>query len=239
MIVGRATQTFSQCFVELDDAVTAIDREAGRDRVVAFNAHRGEAPPGAVIWNLENVNLQVMPDAFPGREVWDFSARNVEAWTAAGRQVQHVPVGWHRSMERFRRAPVPDIDVVFAGAINPRRAAVLNELQARGLRVVIVPQRFYGRQRDAILARAKLALNMLFYPEGTFPALRVAHLVANRVPVLTEFCPEQWGFIETTSFDEIVDRTHFLVSSEADEERREMAAHAFRCFAGHPMVLPS
>jgi hypothetical protein len=178
VIVGLETQTFAQCFVELDDAVRAMT-----DRVVAFNAHRGEAPPGSIIMQTENVPLQVAdPRAlWPEHEIWDISASNAAKYGAT-----HVPVGYHPSMERFTRARDLDIDVVFSGAINERRAAVLNDMQARGLNVVVVPLRLYGRGRDALLARAKLAINMQFYPEGIFPSLRVAHLVANHVPVLSE-----------------------------------------------------
>ncbi len=229
MIVGRDTQTFSQCFVEIDDAVRAMT-----DRTVCFNAHRAEAPPGSIIYQTENVPTQVAdPRAmWPDHEIWDISASNAAKYGA-----KHVPIGYHPSMERFKRADVLDIDVVFSGAINDRRAKVLNELQARGLRVVVVPVRTYGRQRDALLARAKLALNMLFYEDGIFPALRVAHLVANHVPVLSERCPEGWPFISTCEFTDIVDATERIVRDE--QAARENAEYALEAFRAMPMVLPS
>jgi hypothetical protein len=226
LILGLETQTFAKCFVEIDDAVRAMT-----DRPVCFNAHRSPPPPGAIIYNLENVPKQVPDPAtlWAGHEVWDFSASNAAKYGA-----KHVPVGYHPSMERFKRAPVLDIDVVFSGAINPRRAQVLNELQSRGLRVVIVPQRFYGRQRDAILARAKLALNMLFYEDGVFPALRVAHLVANRVPVLSERCPEQWNYVPHCDYESLA-----TTVENAIKYGPEMAEHCYRRFVQQPLELPS
>jgi hypothetical protein len=233
VICGLETQTFAKCFVEIDEACRALT-----DRTIAFNAHRAPAPPGAVAYNLENVPLQVTPDAFPDHEVWDFSARNVEAWRAAGREVKHVPVEYHPSMERFKRAAVLDIDVVFCGALNERRVKVLDALRARGLKVVVVPTRFYGRQRDAILARAKLALNMLFYEDGLYPTLRTAHLVANRVPVLSELAPEMpaWspGGVPWGMLTEIAEA---MIGSPADH-LEDAACARFDLFKATPLVLP-
>lgn len=226
MIVGLETQTVAKCFVELDDAIKQMT-----DRVVCFNAHRGTAPPGSIIFQTENVPLQV-PDfemRWSAHEVWDFSASNAAKYRAT-----HVPVGFHPSMVRFKRAKVQDIDVIFSGAINDRRAKVLNFLKGRGLNVVVVPQRLYGRGRDALLARAKLALNMLFYPEGIFPSLRVAHLVANRVPVLSEKALEQWDWVPHCSYEDL-----FFAVENAIKEGPAMAEHAFNRFIQQPMVLPS
>ncbi len=225
MICSLETTTFAKCFIEIDEAVRQMT-----DRTVAFNAHRGTAPPGSVIFQTENVPGQVAdPRAlWPDHEIWDISASNAAKYGAT-----HVPIGYHASMERFERAKVLDIDVVFSGAINERRAKVLSELEARGLKVVVVPIRMYGRQRDALLARAKLALNMLFYEDGIFPALRVAHLVANRVPVLSEKCREGWDYVPHCKIDDIV-----WTVENAIKEGPEMAEHAYRRFVQRPMVLP-
>jgi hypothetical protein len=229
VICNLDVQKFSRCFVEIDEAVRAMT-----DRAVCFNAHRGIAPPGSIVFQTENVPLQVAdPRAlWPDHEIWDLSASNAAKYGAT-----HVPIGYHPSMERFKRAASPDIDVVFSGAINQRRADILNELQARGLRVVVVPVNLYGRGRDALLARAKLALNMQFYPDGIFPALRVAHLVANHVPVLSEYTEEGWGFIPTCAIGEMVDRAERMVRDPADA--KDNAAFSYLRFKEMPMVLPS
>ncbi len=217
MILGRGVHPQSACFDEIDAAVRAMT-----DRVVCFNAHA---------FNLENFS-QIKPevlDRWADHEVWDFSARNAALYGA-----KHVPVGWHPSMERFERAPVQDIDVVFSGCINTRRMKVLEDLADRGLKVVVVPPGIYGAHRDGILARARLALNMLFYEDGVFPALRVAHLVANRVPVLSERCPEMWNWVSHTPYENLQ-----WCASNAIAEGRAMADHAYSLFVQRPMVLPS
>ncbi len=232
MIVGRDQQSFSQCFIELDDAITALDREAGRDRVIALNAHRGTAPPGSVIFQTENVPTQVADPLalWPGHQIWDISAANAAKYGAT-----HVPVGWHPSMHRFERAKDLDIDVVFSGAINERRAKVLNELSSRGLKVVVVPIRLYGRGRDALLARAKLALNMRFYEDGMFPVLRFAHLIANHVPVLSETCADVIG--SHVPIDELVDKAVDMVG-RSDGWRACVAGDDYASLRANPMRLP-
>jgi hypothetical protein len=227
MILGLTAASPANCFVEIDEAVRQL---RGRDDVY-FNAHVFDAPEGGVVFNLENVPGQVDPARWESRHVWDFSASNAAKYDA-----EHVPVGWHASMERFARSAELDIDVVFTGCLNPRRIRVLEALADRDLNVVVIPPGVYGTERDAVLARAKLALNMLFYEDGIFPALRVAHLVANRVPVLSERCPEGWGFVPTCDYSEIVDAAERRVRSRVSAE--DNACFSYERFRQMPMVLP-
>ena len=229
MICGRYDFPPSACFDEIDAAIRQMT-----DRVVAFNAHMFPAPKGAIIFNTEN--LEQVPDwreRWAGHELWDMGARNCEITGA-----KYVPIGYHPSMERFTRGPALDIDVVFCGSINERRAKIIDGMTARGLRVQVVgPNSAYGRERDEILARAKLALNMMFYPDGMFPALRVAHLVANRIPVLSERCPGGWDIVPTCEYSGLVDAAVRWIRD--DEVLSICANDALKAFRERAMVLPS
>lgn len=232
MILGCDVHPAAACFEEIDAAVSAMT-----DRTVCFNAHAfpKQVPAGAVVYNLENVPGQVPDPAslWHGHEVWDFSASNAAKYDAT-----HVPIGYHPSMERFTLSPKRDIDVVFTGCMNDRRSAVLTALADRGLNVVAIgPRDMFGKERDALLARSKLALNMLFYEDGVFPALRVAHLVANKVPVLSETCPEGWPFVSTVPYSRLVDEALAMVRDEP--YAKWTARNAYQCFTEMPMGLPS
>ena len=240
MILGRDRHPAAACFDELDAAVEAL-RPPGAPPVV-FNGHAfpHEIPPGAIVYNLENVGLQVSTDAFPGHQIWDFSDVGTRAW--GGRAV-HVPVGYHPTMTRF--APVeppeqPTWDVAFAGAMNDRRRALIADLEARGLRVIVLPYHapLYGAQRDAILASTRLVLNVRYYENGVFPVLRAAHCVANHVPVLSEETPDapSWSILEA--------RYETLAQAAADRlaEPEQLAlatAHAYDRFVESPLRLPT
>ena len=246
MIIARNRHVHAAAFDEIDASVRAILDEERVKHAVVFNAHAAPAlvPPDAIVFNLENVGLQVSPLSFPRNTIWDFSRRNVEAWRAArpdGPPVHHVPVGYHRSMERFRLRPWAerDIDVVFTGAINERRRAVFERLRALGLRVETVSAP-YGQERDAVLARARLAIGPVYYPRGLFSALRAAHCVANRLVLVAETAAEipTWAYPRPCRYGRLVGRVSSLLA-RGEEGVGEVAEEAYRRFCGSPLRLPA
>lgn len=237
MILGLDRHPAAHCFVELDDAITAL-RPPGAPPV-ALNAHAfpNEIPEGAIVMNTENVGVQVSPLAFDGHEVWDFSARNVTRWMRA---VKHVPIGWHPTMKRFEMRPWADrdIDVVMTGCLNDRRAKILTELAEAGLNVALIgPGKVYGAERDAVLARSKMALNVLFYADGVSPALRSAHCAANGLPCISEHAPEKplWDLM-ACHYDGIVECVRDLIDQPGFLDG--LASGSLNALRARPMQLP-
>lgn len=238
MILGVDVHPAAQCFVELDEAITAM---RGPDAApVCLNAHTfpNLVPEDGIVYNLENVGVQVDDDAFQGHTLWDFSLRNVEAWKG---RATHVPVGYHPTMERFAMLPYEerDIDVVLTGCLNDRRARILVALAEAGLAVATIePGQAYGAKRDAVLARSKLALNVLFHPDGVHPVLRSAHCAANRLPVVCEQAPETPEWVSLVcAYERIVDGVLALLE-EGALANVHFAARSYEAFRDHPMVLP-
>ncbi len=233
ILAGRTHPSAAACFVEINDAVQALTW-----RPVLFNAHNCDNPPPGIIYNMESIPDQVDPARWAGRECWDSIASNVAKYPA-GMKVTHVPVGYHRSMERFERAKVLDIDVVFCGALNGRRKRILDALTERGLEVAYIPPDpgNHGKVRDDVLSRAKLALNILWHDEAPFPALRCAHLVANRVPVLSEQCDDGWRFVRSASCGDLVEEAVAMLE-EGAETLSSAANRRYGAFRSMPMVLP-
>lgn len=252
MILGLESQVAARCFEEINEAVWHLipseeQRFAGellwrKKYRVVFNAHAFSnlLQPNDVVFNLENVPGQVPFDAyeFEGmwgkHKVWDFSYATSRAVGST-----HVPIGYHVSMERFEPLPYSerDVDIVFTGHPNERRQFVIDKLLEKGLRVVQLGHGCYGRDRDRLLARSKLALNMLYYEDGTFPTLRVAHLVANRVPVLSEVCPEGWEFVPTCGYNDLARVAHAMVTRRR-EYLDHLAQSAYTSFRMNPLRLP-
>jgi hypothetical protein len=77
------------------------------------------------------------------------------------------------------------VDVLFYGSVNARRQRILNELEARGLRVEVV-NGAYGAELAPAIERAKVVLHVHHYTTTLFPALRVLQPVAQGVPVVCE-----------------------------------------------------
>lgn len=171
-----------------------IGYAARRNIILGANALPAGArvPPGAIIYQLE----QVFPgaqwlsphyvDLLRRHEVWDYSETNIaELQRLFGIRASHVPIGYTQSLERIPIALARDIDVLFYGSMNDRRQRILDGLRARGLKVEAIFG-VYGRDRDALIARSKLVLNMHFYEAKRFEMARVSYLLANGVLVVSE-----------------------------------------------------
>ena len=118
--------------------------------------------------------------------LWDYNERNILALQEHGIEgPQLLRIGYQRELVRIASAQEQDIDVLFYGSINPRRLAVLDELQKQGLNVVKLFG-VYGVKRDQFIARSKLVLNMHYYNQHIFEVVRVFYLMTNGKAVVTE-----------------------------------------------------
>jgi hypothetical protein len=146
----------------------------------------GLLPAGTIIYNLEQIDtssswcsssyFQVLQSC----RVWDYSARNIESLRRLGvsSTVTHVPVGYVPELSRIGTS-TEDIDVLFYGSMNERRARVIAELRSMGLKAHAVFG-VYGAARDELIARAKVVLNLHYYDSSIFELVRVSYLLANR-----------------------------------------------------------
>jgi hypothetical protein len=156
-------------------------------------AQIGRLVPGTILYNLEQLDEQ--NSALCSRltslatkfRIWDYSRRNVEVLRESGfpADITHVPIGYVPELSRIPKEAVQDIDVLFYGSINERRARILQELENRGLKVQ-ASFGVYGAERDALIARAKVVLNLHYFPSGIFEMVRVSYLIANRKAVVAE-----------------------------------------------------
>ncbi len=220
------------CFAELNTAIECLT-----DRPIILNAHCCaplSLPPG-IIYNLENVPLQVDMKGYRGleRTIWDFSEENIRDYPV-GLSVEHVPVGYHQTMTRFEMRPERerDIDVLFYGAKSARRAAIYNALRAKGFRVEVCTE--YGAVRDEMLSRSKCVTVIPYLASFVFPVLRAAHLVANQVPIVAEDGIDVPAWVGRTCAHEHLVNRIVKVIANGDPE----TAYRFRAFCSQPMMLP-
>ena len=161
-------------------------------------------------------------------EVWDYSQRNLDhiGRTTENRRLQHVPVGYAPSLSRIPKAPNQDIDVLFYGSLNERRNQIINRLKTAGLAVTSVFG-VYGAQRDELIARAKLVLNVHFYASSIFEIVRVSYLLANSKAVVaechdqTEIYPDLRDALRTAHYEGLVDACIELVSNNTLRQHYE------------------
>jgi len=151
----------------------------------------------AVIYNLEQAGADVkwFTAAYlrilKRFAVWDYSAQNIITLKRYGIfNAQHVPLGYVPEMSMIRPAPVQDIDVLFYGVVNDRRAEVLRKIEQLGMSVYTTDcgdKVLLGSARDEYIARAKVVLNMHYYADTQiFEIVRVSYLLSNRKAVVAE-----------------------------------------------------
>jgi hypothetical protein len=143
-------------------------------------------PPGAGFYVQAFHEVVETIDLAKRYTIWDYSPANMAYWHEHGIEADYVPVGYVPQLTRIVPAIHPDIDVLWYGALNGRRARVLQELQQMpGLKTVILLT--YGKERDEHIARSKVVLNMHYYDSPQlFEIVRVSYLLANHKCVVSE-----------------------------------------------------
>ena len=185
--------TLREAFAALGiDAPIVTDARAVRGTAIVLGGNilaqwNPPLPPDLILYNLEQIAAGIdssylaLLRRFP---VWDYSAQNVAALAQQGIAARLCGIGYMPGLTRIAPAP-QDIDVLFIGSNNPRRQQALDRIAATGARV-IAGFDVYGAERDAAIARARIVLNLHFYPTRVFEIVRVSYLLANRVCVVSE-----------------------------------------------------
>lgn len=236
-----AEQPFRLVFAELVNALSWGLRELGHDvRATTFPLDDGSThlilaphllmasqegenwrpPHGTIVYNYEPVCSPLFRRSLrmlcaPGVIPWDYALSSTEALQSLGcKNAVHVP---------FAYAPVlstlppmaKDIHVVFIGSRSERRERMLTRLKSTGLECAFAFGLF-GPARDALLARARVLLNVHFWPDAPNEDLRILFAAANGLCVSSEGPPdeprkEHWAI--WSSFDELAERTAELASN--------------------------
>lgn len=230
-------------------AQAGIDAPVVENRVlpdrlpIVFGAHllgvgeEAQIPPHSILYNLE----QLAPgyaggsprylDMLARFRVWEGLPSNAEHLRRWGVNplAQWVPLRYVPQLSRIAPA-TEDIDVLFYGIASARRQSILESLHERGLKVVAA-NGVFGAERDALIARARVVLNVHFADAGKLEVPRLLYLLANRKAVVgetsadTAACGLQDGFLEVP-YAELADACVRLCRDE--DGRRALADRGFR-----------
>lgn len=222
---------------------TAIISETILENVkntIVFGAHTyahspNLLPKNAIIYNLEQL-YDGSPYAHPlylillkDRVIWDYSKQNIE-WLkqkGVGKEIKHVGMNYAPTLEikkeAFEDEITEDIDILFIGALNPRRQAIFDQLKivAPNLNIVF-KNNAWGIARNELIARSKIILNIHFYLSGILETPRVSYAVANKKFIISENSnPEdeiEWPGIVFTPYEKIIE--NIIKYIELPEERK-------------------
>lgn len=183
-------------------------------------------PQDAIIYNTEQLSSGWMNDYYVDlmrrHTVWDYSRENVKKLTALGIDAHFCGVGYAPELERIPKVE-EDLDVVFYGSMNKRRAVILEKLIDAGINLYIIPFGTYGAERDAILARAKIVLNIHYYDDAPLEIVRCSYLLANGKYFLTEGGKEDLA-CDYTPIEKLVARCALMLEYPADRKYLALSA---------------
>jgi SAM-dependent methyltransferase len=197
-------------------------------------------PPGSILYNLEQLGGPSLPKHFyevaVKHRVWDYSLQNIKTWDVmkCACPPVHVPLGYVPELSRIKASQTQDIDVLFYGSMNERRTRIVKALKDAGAKVHTVFG-VYGKERDELIARSKIVLNVHFYEVKIFEIVRVSYLLANSKAVATEcsFDTEiEEGLADSVlalPYDSLVGGCLSLLQDE--KERRQLETRGFQWFS--------
>lgn len=197
-----------------------------------------DLPPNTIVVNFEPALPELLAE-LPGYRrllqrawVWEYSLENLMHHQALGIfRSDYVPLTFEPQatpvLPEGQVLPdeAQDIDVIFFGETMPRRLEVLRALEAGGLRVAYpIGTAWTPAQRDALLPRAKVGLNMRKADRtATAEVPRLSILLRNRKAVVSELYAHSEipavlrDAVEGCTKDELLERVRALV---ADAPRR-------------------
>jgi hypothetical protein len=233
-----------------DSLLTTQGNVPGRQHIVLGSNLLPYCPlplaSNAILYNLEQIGADsgwLKPELlalFRQYTVWDYSPQNAAALAGLGITVaQILPIGYMPELSRIVRTAPPDIDILFFGSINPRRLDALNHMMRQGLQVNVAFG-MYGTQRDALIARAKLVLNIHQHETKVLEMVRIAYLLANHCTVLSEHSADLKedaalaGGVAFAQLDQIAQRAWQLLKHP--DECKSIAQTGFHIMAGRPMT---
>ena len=119
-------------------------------------------------------------------ETWDYSDRNIIKFHEIGApKVKLLNIGYQPELRRILKLDTQEIDVLFYGSINDRRRKIIDELSNSGIKVKTVFG-IYGKNRDELISKSKIVLNLHHYKSEIFEIIRVFYLLTNSKAVVGE-----------------------------------------------------
>lgn len=175
--------------------------------------------------------------------VWDFSPKNCEYFRKMGVECRFVPIrvpleifvtGTLAINTHFSNR-IKDIDVLFYGSQCPRREKVENDLRASGLKVVFRYNNLFNEEREDLISRAKVVLNIHYWLTSSLETHRIEYLCSRGKCVISEkstdtFLDSQYqDSVIFSTYCSIVETSKHYVIHEDERNLVELRARV-RCY---------
>lgn len=171
-------------------------------------------------------------------ETWDYSDENITILKNMGiSNIKLLGIGFHEKLNRIKKSANQDIDILFYGSGNERRLRVLNALKACGYNVAVIFG-LYGEERDNLIARSKIVLNLHYYDSKIFEIIRVFYLMTNSKAVVSEVSngthinPIYLSGFYSAAYENLISACKTVLAD--DKARQEIELKAFETISQYP-----
>jgi len=150
-------------------------------------------------------------------ETWEYSLINYSYLKGQGiRNIVYIPLTYMSTCNRhFPKDTVKDIDVLFYGSMNDRRRDIIAQLENSGI-TVTKSHSLWGSERDNMIARSRVILNIHFYDRSILETARLSYLLSNGCRIISE-----------KSIDPVLDRDHSKYIDMVDKD--QLVKHVKHC----------
>lgn len=246
-VIAPQDSVHHESFFPQRDAFNESMKDIASDRNVLLAPHLcpHEIPKDWILFNAEQIGCGVgaNPDYIEmlrQYEVWDYSMLNIDALKKLGVSAQHCPLGYSPCLERVSPRE-EDIDVLFYGSINERRKKVLLELQGKCKLHVAFGK--HGQELLDLISRAKIVVNIHYYPTAIHEITRTSYLMANKKFVVSEVgrdkeleAPYRGGIV-FAQYEDIVETVlYYLKEPERRKYFVEFAYSVFKARGQREMI---
>lgn len=181
-----------------------------------------------IIYQLEQlhdksywVNKQSFNNLKQADEIWDYDRSNIE-WMAKnfGIQAHFLPILYTNSLKTMDSIEVvkPDIDVLFYGYTQERRARMIYTMQQKmaGKFKIFNMYGIWGKELDEYISRSKLIINIHADEIAKQEQVRMYYPVINGRCVLSELSPTNYlgDSIIQVPYEKMVDVTIKILESD-------------------------
>ena len=206
-----------------------------------------DIPENTIIFNTEQIESitenwkkKILNLARKNIIFWDYSQYNLDYLSKTinikGKLFQ---IGYQKELNRINHNIDKNIDVLFYGSINARREHIINKLKDRKINVKTLFG-VYGKERDDLIAKSKLILNMHMYDSKIFEIVRVFYLLSNSIPVISEvgsdtkFNNDFLDLICKSTYENIEKNIIYLL--ENDKKRIELGEMGLNAIKKFPQI---
>ncbi len=196
-------------------------------------------PRNSIIFNFEQI-YEKSPWLTPfylsllkNHVVLDYSNNNINKLKSLGVKNIHLcKIGYSKSLENLLPKKY-EYDFLMYGRPNNRRLNIINKLKELGYNSIFL-ENTYGNERDKIIAKSKIILNIHYYDASIFEIVRISYLLNNQKFVISEEGSDhdlenelKPGLVFGT-YDEIIDLCKYYINNT--EKRDTIALSGYKLF---------